>query len=1163
MTKTQSPRAGVDMNQVGRTGLRARVGVRIAILSAASALVISGLAGTSYAEPVSPDGPSGPEVTLTDAQQQQLRDALDARGSNSDLPASGPMAFLLELESASTGQVFAENLPRGQGAAAAAAQAAVGAIAALRDRVLAALPQAAPQFTELYRTQAALAAVAIETDVRNYNALTSLPGVRAVYPISTKQIDNAGAAQLIRAAQVWSALGNTGEGVSVGIIDTGIDYVHTDFGGPGTPRAYARQSDAVTPPASLYPTEKVVGGYDFVGDAYNADPNSETYSPVRRPDDNPMDCNGHGSHVAGSAAGYGVNADGSTFAGPYDEDVPLDTMRIGPGMAPEAQLYALRVFGCDGSTNATALAIEWAMDPNRDGITDDHLDVVNLSLGSDYGLADDGDTVVVNRAAELGVSMVLSAGNAGDTFDIGGSPGNAPRAITVAASNDGFGVFDGWRIIDPEGFFDPEIRPGLRSVAYTTPTPNGVTGELALPVEGDDETACTELDGDYTGQFLIIQADGFACGSVTKSQNAQDAGAEGFVIVSDDDLLETGITGDADIPGILVTATDGAAISEAVADGQSLTIEFGDNLKDAAVFVAPEQEDLLASFSSRGVRQANGAKPDVAAPGVTTYSAATGTGNQGVTISGTSMASPTTAGVVALIRAAHPSWTTEEVKAAVMNTANEDVFTDLGQTGEQYAPNRVGAGRIDALDALNTNVLAYVTDAPGVVSASFGVIEATNNITTLTRTIRVANKGTTAQTFGVAYEPATVQPGVSYSLNKRSVTVGPGGSTTVVVTITVNRAQLRKTLDPTMTATQEDTLLGFGELPRQFVADASGRVVLTASAAGSTQPTLRVPVHANAKPSSTLTQSLSSFSGNNARLTLSGRGVLNGTPGAPNAYASLSSAFEQLGTSPQMAMCSRTVRTDCYKSELERSVDLKAIGVATDAPFNGTRLRPFANSNLYFGVAAHGKFTTPDAVIGYSVFIDGDGDNVPDYEIFSQRLANGPDGIDVVVVLGGYLTGPNAGFLMENRDGTLAVEFLNGVPGNIDTNLFDNDTVIMPFPIESMPLLTRANPRFTFGVQATSFGYGTIDTVGTTPFGESVAGGMSFNARTPGLSFSSGGEVAQLVVSGPGTTIDVVRNQTQLAADRAVGGPKGILVIHSHNSTAAGRAQTVAVPGAT
>jgi len=1150
----------VAVNQFGSSGLLTRARSRIVIVSAASAIVLGGLSGTAYAEPLNPDGASGPELTLTDVQQRQLQQALGDPASN--LPASGQMAFLLELDASSTGEVFNQDLPRGEVAAEAAATAAASSIAALTDQVLADLPLVAPNSRALYRMHAVIAGVAIETDVSNFSALSSLSGVRAVYPISPKRTDNAGASQLTRAAQVWSALGETGEGASVGIVDTGIDYLHANFGGPGTEAAYAAQTDSVAPPPSLYPNDKVVGGIDLVGDSYNADPDDPAYSPVPVQDPNPMDCNGHGSHVAGSAAGYGVNADGSTFAGSFEADIPLETMRIGPGMAPEADLYALRVFGCVGPSNATALAIEWAMDPNGDGVISDHLDVVNLSLGSAYGMADDGDSVVVNRAAELGVSMVVSAGNAGDTFDIGSSPGNASRAITVAASNDGFGTFDGWRVDDPT-LFDPDIRPGPRSAGYLTPTPNGVQGDLALPIVGDDPSACEELDGDYSGKFLIIDAGGLTCGGVTMSDNAAAAGATGFVVVSDDDLLETGITGGADIPGILVTAGDGEILKDQVASGETLAIEFGDNLKNSTTHIAPGQEDLLASFSSRGVRQSNGVKPDVAAPGVTTYSVAAGTGNQGVNISGTSMASSTTAGVVALVRSAHPSWTTEEVKAAVMNTANEDVYTGENRTGDIYEPDRVGAGRVDALDALNTDVLAYVQDSPGVVSASFGVIETSNDSTTMKRTIQVVNKGRTAQTFAVTYVPAAQQPALSYGLNRNSVTVGPGGSTMVVVTITVKRSELRKTLSSTMDDTQQDTLVGFGGLPRQFVASASGRVVLTASAPNSTQPELRVPVHANAKPSSTLTQSLSSFSGNSARLTLSGRGVLNGTPGTPNAYASLSSAFEQLGTSPQMAMCSRTVQADCYKSELERSVDLKAIGVATDAPFTGSVRQPLANSYLYFGVAAHGKFTTPDAVIGYSVFIDGDGDDVPDYEIFSQRLANGPDSIDVVLVLGAYLTGPDAGFLMTTPDGNLAAEFLNIVPGDVDTNFFDNDTVIMPFPISSMPLLTKANPRFTFGVQATSFGYGTIDTVGTTPFGGSVAGGMSFNARTPGLSFSSGGDVAQLVVSGSGTTIDVRRNPTELAADRAVGGPKGILMIHSHNSTAAGRAQTVAIPGVT
>ncbi len=226
-----------------------------------------------------------------------------------------------------------------------------------------------------------------------------------------------------------------------------------------------QSAEARPAPAGVFPNAKVVGGYDFVGDAYDADPGSAAYQPVAQPDPNPLDCNGHGTHVAGTSAGYGVTADGSTYTGGYDDGVPAD-LRIGPGMAPGADLYALKVFGCEGSTDVTMQAIEWAVDPNRDGNPEDHLDVVNLSLGSDYGLADDADSMAVDRAVQLGVLAVLAAGNAGDSYDIGGSPGNAPRGIGVAASNDGYGVFDGWQVTSPAGVVDG-VRPGLRSVTYS------------------------------------------------------------------------------------------------------------------------------------------------------------------------------------------------------------------------------------------------------------------------------------------------------------------------------------------------------------------------------------------------------------------------------------------------------------------------------------------------------------------------------------------------------------------------------------------------------------------------------------------------------------------------------------------------------------------------
>lgn len=108
-------------------------------------------------------------------------------------------------------------------------------------------------------------------------------------------------------------MSQTGKGVRVGIIDTGIDYTHADFGGPGTVDAF----EAAGASNTFTPTAKVVGGYDFAGDDYNADPASDTYDPNPQPDPNPLDCNGHGSHVAGTTAGLGVASDGSTWSGGY------------------------------------------------------------------------------------------------------------------------------------------------------------------------------------------------------------------------------------------------------------------------------------------------------------------------------------------------------------------------------------------------------------------------------------------------------------------------------------------------------------------------------------------------------------------------------------------------------------------------------------------------------------------------------------------------------------------------------------------------------------------------------------------------------------------------------------------------------------------------------
>ncbi len=265
---------------------------------------------------------------------------------------------------------------------------------------------------EIYRVHKAYNGIAVRVPAAKIQDIEKLPGVKAVHPLQLKTPGLVDSVPFVKAPAFWEGVPrSTGDGVTIGIIDTGVDYLHKDFGG------------------QAFPNAKVAGGYDFAGDDYDGE-----NTPV--PDADPMDAHSHGTHVAGVAAGYGVQSNGSTFTGPYDSSVPFGSMMIAPGVAPEATIYALRIFGRTGSTALVAQAIDWALDPNDDGDFSDHLDVINLSLGSAFGDPVDPDLLAANNAAAAGMIVVASAGNGSDTYYVTGSPGAAQRAINVASCLD-------------------------------------------------------------------------------------------------------------------------------------------------------------------------------------------------------------------------------------------------------------------------------------------------------------------------------------------------------------------------------------------------------------------------------------------------------------------------------------------------------------------------------------------------------------------------------------------------------------------------------------------------------------------------------------------------------------------------------------------------------
>jgi subtilisin family serine protease len=1141
---------------------RTRLGVSL-IAAASAATMIAGLSsvGTAAAAPSSSDLAPGIATSAHSLKSAVGRDHALPRAlakknpgsgdpaSSSGLPAGVPTkgnyAFLLKLGANTTMSAFNKAKPHGKSAARAAAKAQLGVVHSAQNRVVANLPA---KSHVLYRTHAVLSGVAVVTDVKNYNDLQSLSGVTAVYPIAPKSPSNSYAVPLQKAPEAWQAYGDRGANSTVAIIDTGVDYTHANFGGKGTVADFeAAQAQAGKPVSpDEFPGPKVVGGYDLAGDAYDATPTDATYNPTPSPDPWPLDCNGHGSHVAGTVGGYGENADGSTYHGAYNKNTPFASMRIGPGMAPLTNLYAFRVFGCEGSTNLVADAIDMAADPNGDGDTSDHVDVVNMSLGSDYGSPQDGDSVVTQAASALGITMVIASGNGGDLYDVGGSPGDAPSSIAVAASVDASSVVDALLVTAPAeiaGSYAAE-----RSVAYDWAHKPDLMGDVARVSDPTNLDGCAPLSAAdaaaVKGKIAFVEwTDDDTtrrCGSAGRAANLAAAGAIGFIYADDEEAFAAGITGSAVIPGVLVAKSGGDAIRSQLINGTTVTI--GGTEANGFRQLDPSLNDTVASFSSRGINDPGNVKPDVTAVGASVFSTGSGTGNQGLNDSGTSMATPMVAGAAALVRDQHPDWNPEQVKADLMNTAEQDLYLGPNHTGHKYAPNRVGSGRIDVKKALDNKVLAYVTNDPGSVSASFGPVEVTAP-TTLTKTIKVQNTGTRAATYAVSYQARTSIPGATYSVSPATVTVDPRSSKTVTLTLSLNPAQLTKTIDPTVDRLQ-------GGNAREYQADTSGLVLFK----GTGLPTLRVPAYAAPRPASVMTQpsSITMPAGyvQSTLLPLSGQGVNNGS--GNTAVRSLVAGFELQATSGKAPSCSASVQSGCVNFSDERSSDLKYVGATSDAPqLRSIGADPLTDGLQYFAISTQGPWRTAASSQEFDIYIDGTGDGEPDAVLFNTRLT----GTDVMV---DELIDLNTGEVLD-------VEPINDRLGDTDTALFNSDTLVMPMAIGAIPGVTASHSRITYAVFAFSeYQSAPVDQVGDIGGNGKFVKPLSSDVLNPGVAvFGSydGNESALLYRDSPGSVLEIRRDAVSYAADKGL----GALLVHFHNKVG-NKAQVVTLksgPGQT
>ncbi|KAF0926175.1 hypothetical protein E2562_022013 [Oryza meyeriana var. granulata] len=545
---------------------------------------------------------------------------------------------------------------------------------------------------------------------------------------------------LTRERGVWKEA-EYGEGVVVGLLDTGIDAAHPSFGDEGMSPPPARWKGACMPPARC--NNKLVGAASFVYD------------------NNTGDDVGHGTHTAGTAAGRFV------------DDVSEFGLAAGTasGMAPGAHLAMYKVCNGQGCFESDVLA-------GMDAAVKDGVDVLSISLG---GLSEpfDKDPIAIGAfgAVSKGIAVVCAGGNSGPMpFTLSNE---APWMLTVAAGSVDRSFRATVRLGDGEAFDGESLSQDKRfsSKAYPLYYSQGTN-------------YCDFFDANITGAVVVCDTE-TPLPPTSSIDAVREAGGAGVVFINEADFGYTIVLEKYyNLPMSQVTAGDGAKIMGYAAIGSSAAAAHTATIVFNSTVVGVKPAPVVAAFSSRGPSAASPGvpKPDIMAPGLNILAAwpsqvpvdGGGESYNFNVVSGTSMATPHVTGIVALIKKVHPDWSPAMIKSAIMTTSNavdNDGHAIVDEEHRKASFYSVGAGHVDPAKAMDPG-LVYdlgVGDYAAYICALLGESSL--------RTITGDSAATCAAAGSVAEAqlnyPAILvplRPGLEFTVNRTVTNVGPARS---------------------------------------------------------------------------------------------------------------------------------------------------------------------------------------------------------------------------------------------------------------------------------------------------------------------------------------------------------------------------------------------------